>query len=350
MVAALAVHALGVAADAPYAAVTPERSIRFPEDYGSHPQFRTEWWYVTGWLTTRGGESLGFQITFFRTKPPIDEANPSSFAARQILIAHCAISDPKRGQLWQDQRIRRAGFNLAQAAEGDTNVWIDNWTLRRDAAVYAAKIAAEDFSIDLQLSETQPPLLNGAAGFSRKGPEMSAASYYYSVPHLKVAGMIARKGSTDSVIGEAWFDHEWSSEYLDREAVGWNWIGIDLDDGGALMAFSIRGTHGEQRWAGGTIRSTDGQMRMLQPADVSFLPGRIWVSPRTGISYPVQWTVHAGTREIELAPLFDDQENDTRLSTGAIYWEGAVRALAGGRSVGRGYLELTGYGERLRIR
>jgi predicted secreted hydrolase len=350
MVAAFAVHAAGVAADAPYAAVTPERSIRFPEDYGSHPQFRTEWWYVTGWLTTRGGESLGFQITFFRTKPPIDEANPSSFAARQILIAHCAISDPKRGQLWQDQRIRRAGFDLAQAAEGDTNVWIDHWTLRRDAAAYAAKIAAEDFSIDLQLSETQPPLLNGAAGFSRKGPEMSAASYYYSVPHLKVAGMISRKGSTDSVIGEAWFDHEWSSEYLDSEAAGWNWIGIDLDDGGALMAFSIRGTHGEQRWAGGTIRSSDGQMQTLQPADVSFLPGRIWVSPRTGISYPVQWTVRAGTREIELAPLFDDQENDTRLSTGAIYWEGAVRALAAGRSVGRGYLELTGYGERLRIR
>jgi predicted secreted hydrolase len=350
MVAALAVHAPDVEADAPYAAVTPERSIKFPGDYGSHPQFRTEWWYVTGWLTTRGGESLGFQITFFRTKPPIDEANPSSFAARQILIAHCAISDPKRGQLWQDQRIRRAGFDLAQAAEGNTNVWIDNWTLRRDGAVYATKIAAEDFSIDLQLSETQPPLLNGAAGFSRKGPEMSAASYYYSVPHLKVAGMISRKGSTDSVIGEAWFDHEWSSEYLDREAVGWNWIGINLDDGGALMAFSIRGAHGEQRWAGGTIRSSDGQVQMLQPADVSFLPGRIWVSPRTGISYPVQWTVRAGTREIELAPLFDDQENDTRLSTGAIYWEGAVRALAEGRSVGRGYLELTGYGERLRLR
>jgi predicted secreted hydrolase len=116
------------------------------------------------------------------------------------------------------------------------------------------------------------------------------------------------------------------------------------------MAFSIRGTHGEQRWAGGTIRSGDGQVQTLQPADVSFLPGRIWVSPRTGISYPVQWTVRAGTRQIELAPLFDDQENDTRLSTGAIYWEGAVRALAAGRSVGRGYLELTGYGERLRIR
>jgi predicted secreted hydrolase len=350
MVAAVSVHAQGVAADSPYAAVTPGRSIGFPEDYGSHPQFRTEWWYVTGWLTTRRGESLGFQITFFRTKPPIDEANPSSFAARQLLIAHCAISDPKRGQLWQDQRIRRAGFGLAGVVEGDAGIWVNDWMLRRKAGVYAAKIAAEDFSIDLQLSETQPPLLNGADGFSRKGPEISAASYYYSLPHLKAAGTISRKGNTDSVVGEAWFDHEWSSEYLDSEAVGWNWIGINLDDGGALMAFSMRGSRGEQRWAGGTIRDGAGKMQVLQPADVWFLPGRIWVSPRTGISYPVHWSVRAGTRQIDLEPLFADQENDTRLSTGAIYWEGAVRALAGGRIVGRGYLELTGYGERLRIR
>ena len=351
MVAAFSVHALGVAADSPYAAVTPGRSIEFPGDYGSHPRFRTEWWYVTGWLTTRGGsESLGFQITFFRTKPLIDEANPSSFAARQLLIAHCAISDPKRGQLWQDQRIRRAGFGLAGVVEGDTGIWVNDWVLRREAGVYAAKIAAEDFSIDLRLSETQPPLLNGAHGFSRKGPEISAASYYYSLPHLKVAGTISRKGNTDSVVGEAWFDHEWSSEYLDSEAVGWNWIGINLDDGGALMAFSMRGSHGEQRWAGGTIRDPDGREQVLQATDVNFQARRGWVSPRTGVAYPIAWTVHAGTRVIDIEPLLDNQENDTRLSTGAIYWEGAVRALAGGRIVGRGYLELTGYGDRLRIR
>jgi predicted secreted hydrolase len=351
LVAAVAIGVqLAHAADSPYAAVTPDRSIVFPADFGSHPQFRTEWWYVTGWLTTRGGESLGFQITFFRTNPRIDDANPSAFAARQLLIAHCAISDPKRGQLWQDQRIRRAGFGLAEAAEGDTNVWIDNWMLRRDAGVYAAKIAAEDFSMDLQLSESQPPLLNGASGFSRKGPAVSAASYYYSLPHLKVAGTISRKGSTGSVAGEAWFDHEWSSEYLDSEAVGWNWIGINLDDGGALMAFSIRGSHGEQRWAGATIRAPDGSVQVMQATDVNFQARRNWVSPRTGVAFPIAWTVHVGTRDIEIEPLLDNQENDTRLSTGAIYWEGAVRALAGGRIVGRGYLELTGYGERLRIR
>ncbi len=338
------------AAGAPYAPVTPGQSLVFPADYGSHPQFRTEWWYVTGWLKTQRGDSLGFQITFFRTKPAIDAANPSAFAANQLLIAHCAISDPKRGSLWQDQRIRRAGLGLAQATQGDTHVWIDRWMLKRNAEVYTAKIDADGFALDLQMTPTQAVLLNGESGFSRKGPAPESASYYYSLPHLRVSGGISRHGSADAVSGEAWFDHEWSSEYLDAEAVGWDWIGINLNDGGALMAFRIRGARGEQRWAGGALRGADGGVQILQPADIEFRPGRRWASPRTGISYPVQWRVRAGARMFDLEPLLDDQENDTRLSTGAIYWEGAVRAYEQREVVGRGYLELTGYGESLRLR
>jgi predicted secreted hydrolase len=337
-------------AAASYAPVVANHALVFPFDLGSHPQFRTEWWYVTGWLKTARGESLGFQITFFRTKPGIDEENPSAFTPHQLLIAHCAISDAKRGRLWQDQRIRRAGLGLADAATGDMQVWIDRWTMRRTAAGYAAKIDAEDFTFDLALVETQAVLLNGNAGVSRKGPAEQSASYYYSLPHMRVTGAITRQGAADDVTGEAWFDHEWSSEYLDAEAVGWNWIGINLDDGAALMAFSIRGPMGEQRWAGGTLRTSDGRMQVFSSNEIEFRAGRRWTSPRTKITYPVQWQVRAGTREFELEPLLDDQENDTRLSTGAIYWEGAVRALEQHRPAGRGYLELTGYGEKLRLR
>jgi len=333
-----------------YAPVTAGQPLVFPADYGSHPEFRTEWWYVTGWLTTEHGEPLGFQITFFRTKSDIDENNPSAFTPHQLLIAHCAISDPKRGRLWQDQRIRRAGLGLAEATTGDTHVWIDRWSLKRNATTYTAKIDAEDFSFDLKLLETQAVLLNGDSGVSRKGPAAEAASYYYSLPHLRVNGAITRQGRVDQVTGEAWLDHEWSSEYLDSQAVGWDWIGINLDDGAALMAFRIRGTQGEQRWAGGTLRGSDGHVQILQPADLEFRAGRQWTSRRTRIPYPVQWHVRAGIREFDLEPLLDDQENDTRLSTGAIYWEGAVRAYEQRRLVGRGYLELTGYGEMLRLR
>jgi predicted secreted hydrolase len=347
---ALCLGCLGAAAQTAYAPVSGGQPLTFPADLGSHPQFRTEWWYVTGWLSTESGESLGFQITFFRTRPAIGDSNPSAFAPRQIIIAHCALSDPKRGRLWQDQRIERANLGLAGAAEGDANVWIGGWLLKHEGRRYAAKIAAEDFGFDLAMSETQSPLIQGENGVSRKGPGTQSASYYYSLPHLRVAGAISRKGTADKVSGEAWFDHEWSSEYLDAQASGWDWVGINLNDGGALMAFRIRGPEGKPYWAGGSLRGRDGPAQILGPDDVAFSPMRRWTSPRTGIAYPVEWTVLAGGQEYRLAPLLDDQENDTRLSTGAIYWEGAVRAYRKDQQVGQGYLELTGYGERLRLR
>jgi predicted secreted hydrolase len=333
-----------------YAPVVPGQALQFPRDFGSHPAFRTEWWYVTGWLRTDAGETLGFQITFFRTKPDVAVGNRSAFAPNQLLVAHCAISDPKRGHLWQDQRIRRAGLGLAEAKVGDTEVWTDRWSLRHEAQGYGANIDAEDFSLDVHLDETQPMLVNGDAGMSRKGPGAAAASYYYSLPHLRVSGAISRSGAANRVSGEAWFDHEWSSEYLDAAAVGWEWIGINLIDGGALMAFRIRGDDGAKRWAGGTYRAADGSVQILSPTDVEFRALRRWRSPRTGVEYPVEWQVRVGAHQYSIKPLFDDQENDTRLSTGSLYWEGAVRVQEQLQPVGQGYLELTGYGERLRLR
>ena len=340
----------GAHAEGVYAPVVAGQPLVFPQDFGAHPEFRTEWWYVTGWLHTSKGEDLGFQVTFFRTKPHPQESNPSAFAPHEILIAHAAVSDVNHGRLWQDQRIRRAGLGLAQAATGDTHVAIEGWTLRRDSQGYHAKIDAADFSLELLLTELQAPLLNGQQGLSRKGSDPRAASYYYSLPHLKVSGTLSRQSPAQTVSGEAWFDHEWSSEYLNADAVGWDWVGLNMKDGGALMAFQMRGAHGEPIWAGGTYRGVDGIQQVLEPRQVQFDATRDWVSPRTAVRYPVEWSLQAGTHHLMIRPLLDDQENDTRLSTGAIYWEGAVRAYAAGSEVGRGYLELTGYGERLQLR
>jgi predicted secreted hydrolase len=354
---ASALCAVGASAEPPATATPPEAvvpgyTLEFPRDYGSHPGFGIEWWYLTGWLTTGAHERLGFQITFFRARQGLSDvqANPSAFAPRQLLIAHCAISDPARGRLWQDQRIRRAGQGLADARVGDTGVWIDDWQLQRSGAGYQAHIAAEDFALDLDIEVTQPVLLNGVAGYSRKGPAPQSASYYYSEPHLRVRGSIARAARRDVVNGEAWLDHEWSSQYLDSAADGWDWIGLNLNDGGAVMAFRIRGQQGQSFWAGGTLRDAQGQVHGFGPDDVVFTPVRRWHSPRTGVSYPVSWRVRLGAREFEIEPLLDDQENDTRLSSGTLYWEGAVRAREGSLPVGAGYLELTGYDHPLSLR
>jgi predicted secreted hydrolase len=327
----------------PAASVVPGYALEFPRDYGSHPQFGVEWWYVTGSLETREHERLGFQITFFRSRQAVADDNPSAFAPRQLLIAHCAISDPRRGRLWQDQRIRRAGLGLAQAQLGNTEVWIDDWKLELGADGYQAQVTALDFALDLQFQITQPVLLNGVAGYSQKGPSPLSASYYYSQPQLRVSGSIARAARRDAVVGQAWLDHEWSSQYLDPAADGWDWVGLNLNDGGAVMAFRMRDHQGRSYWAGGTLRDAHGKVRVFGPEEVSFSPGRLWRSPRSGVSYPVAWQLRIGDRRFAIEPLLDDQENDARLSSGAIYWEGAVRVQENALAVGQGYLELTGY-------
>jgi predicted secreted hydrolase len=341
----------GVDADAqqPFAPVRPGQRIELPRDHGAHPEFRTEWWYATGWLETAAGETLGFQVTFFRTRPDLAVDNPSAFAPRELVIAHAAISDPSRGRLWKDQRLARAALGLAGTATTDTRAWLDRWYLERRGDRYVTNVDAGDFGFGLTLRMTQAPLVNGRDGYSQKGPAAESASFYYSMPQLEVTGTIRRADRRDTVNGRAWLDHEWSSALLDREATGWDWIGINLDDGGALMLFRLRDAAGRRHWAGGTLRSADGSVRVFAPDDIEFEPGRRWRSPRTGVEYPVSWRVRAAGLELTLEPLLDDQESDTRASTGAIYWEGAVTAFAGGRRIGRGYLELTGYGERLRL-
>jgi predicted secreted hydrolase len=329
-------------APAAFAPVRPGVPLRFPADHGAHPAFRTEWWYVTGWLKTADGGDLGFQVTFFRSRTGAESANPSAFAPRQILFAHAALSDPKVGRLRHDQRIAREGFGLAAASVRDTDIVLDDWRLnRRVDGGYAVKVQGRDFALDLTLVARQPLLLQGDAGYSRKGPRPGQASYYYSVPHLAVAGAVVRNGKRIAVTGEAWLDREWSSTLLDPAAVGWDWAGLNLDDGGALTAFQVRDAAGRPLWAGGSFRAAGKPSVTLGRGDVRFSTERTWRSPRTHAVYPVQRVVWIrlpeGARSWRLTPLFDDQELDGR-PAGPVYWEGAVRT-----SGGRGYLELTGY-------
>jgi len=322
--------------------------MRFPYDEGSHPEFRLEWWYVTGWLD-QTPEPLGFQITFFRARPDLKHDNPSAFSPRQIVIAHAALSDPAQGRLLHVQKAARAGFGLAGADEGRMRVWIDDWSLEKRDGTYHARIASDALQFQFMFDAKQPPLLQGEGGLSRKGSAPASASYYYSVPHLTVRGTLHLKDGVKNVNGIAWLDHEWSSEYMAEEAVGWDWIGINLDDGGALMLFRMRDRNARQFWAGGTLRRADGKTRAFPPFEVRFTPQREWRSPRTGVRYPVSWQVAAAGEEFTIEPLMDDQEHDARASSGAIYWEGAVRALREGKPVGRGYLELTGYWRPLKF-
>ena len=336
---AFAAHALA------YDPVVAGVPLRFPRDAGAHPGHRIEWWYVTGHLQSQGAPPRGFQVTFFRVRNPDAEGGAGRFAPAQLLFAHAAYADPRIGRLLHDQRSGRVLPPLVEAATDDTRVRLDDWFLRREGSGYRTRIAAEDFTLELTLEPTQPVMLQGDAGFSRKGPLATQASYYYSEPQLRVGGRVAAHGRVEPVEGVAWLDHEWSSELLAPEASGWDWLGVNLEDGGALMAFRIRAKDGATVWASATLRDAGGRVRTV--SDVEFAVRRRWRSPATGTEYPVEMDVRVEKTRWSVAPLMDAQELDARASTGTLYWEGAVQVQEAGGRRGRGYLELTGYAERV---
>ena len=340
----------GLRAELPdYPTVTRGRIFAFPTDHGEHPEYRTEWWYVTGTLDTEDHRKQGFQVTFFRTRPPVDQNSQSTFAPKQIIFAHVALSDAKVGKLLHDQRAARSGFGLAEAKIGNTEVNIKDWVLKGVGTNrFSATISSKEFGLNLIFNLSQPILLQGENGFSQKGPNPADASYYYSIPQLKVSGMVTQNGAAQKVTGTAWLDHEWSSNYLSREAVGWDWTGLNFNDGSALMAFQMRRSDGSALWAGGTFRRADGSSNTLGPQQISFQMDQSWKSPHTEAIYPINQTVKImlpeGPREFPLTPLFKDQELDGRAGGLPVYWEGAVTTPGGS-----GYLELTGYVDPLKL-
>ncbi len=357
---------------------SPQDSTRlhFPRDFGSHPDFAIEWWYLTGYASSKG-RSFGFQITFFRSRVAATQAMTSAFAAKQLFFAHAAVTDVSGKQFFHDQRVARASgsarLDRAAASQTDTELRLDNWRLRRTPANpaqsgsverYLAQLPAADFALDLQFTPTQPVLLQGEQGWSRKGPQAAQASYYYSQPQLVVAGRITLRGTLFELDAEtrasAWLDHEWSQSLLDSQTVGWDWIGINLFDGSALTAFQLRTPSGQPQWAGGSFRvgTAAATALIFGSDDLKFEPVRFWRSPLTQARYPVEWLLHikhpdpiaAAAGLYRIRAVLDAQELDSRRSVGAVYWEGLTELFdAAGKLIGRGYLEMTGYAAALRL-
>jgi predicted secreted hydrolase len=359
--------------------------LEFPRDHGAHLQTRTEWWYVTGWLrpdippdrvadtTTTHTPSHGFQITFFRSRVGAAEmgAAPSGrFTPRHLLFAHAAVTDLAAGRHLHAQRLARWNGEPTsgpmsgpdRAALADADLRLARWTLARDpaspvaASRWTTALRAEGlFALQATMQAPAPPLLQGDAGYSRKGPQEKQASYYYSLPQLDTRLVLEPHGGPRVALrGRAWLDQEWSEELMHPEAVGWDWIGINLFDGSALTAFRLRRADGSALWAGGSFRSggsrSGAPTRIFDAHEVLFTPGRTWRSAATNALYPMQWQVRTPAGRHTVRALLDAQELDSRGGTGAVYWEGIAELLDdGGRRVGLGYLEMTGYAAPIKL-
>ena len=356
---AAAVAGLAASATAgaePWMSVIEPRQLVFPRDHAAHEDYRIEWWYYTGNLQTAAGRQFGYQLTFFRTGLAPQPTSPSRWAIRDLYVAHFAVSDVEAQQLHCFQRANRRGVGWAGAATDRLQVWNGSWEVRLAGENHLVKAEDGRCQIEFTLRPARPPVMHGEAGMTRKGSSPGNASYYYSLTRMLTAGSLTVDGTTHTVTGASWMDHEFSSSFLEEGQQGWDWLSIQLDDGRELMLYRIRQSDAAASpYSLGTIVGPDGTAESIGGSQFTLVPGRRWRSADTGAEYPIQWTLESPRRDIKLdiQAAFANQEMNTVASTGFPYWEGSVRVQGtwSGRLVaGRGYLEMTGYhGPGLRI-
>lgn len=324
--------------------------IQLPRDHGPHPDYRSEWWYFTGNLATAAGREFGFQLTFFRfalAATPMQRA--SAWATPQVYMAHLAVTDELAGEHRVVERLARGSLGLAGAQAVPFVVWLDDWSASSNGENFLplrlrARDADTGIGLDLLLAAGKPPVLHGENGLSAKGRSPGNASWYYSYTRMLASGSVEFDGAVHELRGAAWLDREWSSSSLERGTVGWDWFGLQLDDGRELMLYALRrndGTVAPQ--SAGSLVGADGAPVGLGAGDFRLRPIGYWISQVTGVRWPIAWRIRVPSAglDLEVRAAVADQEQDLTVR----YWEGAVNVLlpGGGPRVGQGYLELTGY-------
>lgn len=333
--------------------------FEFPRDHGSHPEFKIEWWYVTGHLYTEANRRFGFQATFFRRAGPLDNAgtepvSPSPwFRDDQIYLAHMAVLDVRSGRFRFQERLNRAGWN-ARAATNTLSVENGDWSLEwADPKTNRMELRGGirgQAAFSLNLEPRKPLMVFGENGLSRKAAEPSAASYYLTFPRLGVEGSLRWGKESWPVRGQAWMDHEISSSQLGSDQVGWDWACLQFEDGREIMTYRMRRQDGSTdpfstlAWVG-----RDGRVTQVGPSRFTWRNEANWKSPETGAVYPFPVRLETVDPETErpvqfrLVPLAPNQELNGGVG-GIAYWEGACRVLdPSGREIGSAFLELTGY-------
>lgn len=329
------------------------RPLEFPQDFGPHPDYQTEWWYYTGNLDTADGRHFGYELTFFRVGMlPVDQApaRESNWATTQIYMAHFALTDVAGEEFHAFQRYSRGAAGLAGAEIEPYRVWLEDWSVEQTGSrTFRLTAANEGLRIELNLTDEKGPVPQGDEGYSRKGTDPGNASYYYSQTRLSAEGVIQIGEETFEVSGLSWKDHEFSTNALEARQVGWDWFSIQLDDGYELMLYQVRRNDGSiDPFSNGTLIAPDGSTQPLALEDFEIETHDTWRSPHSGAVYPMQWTLRIPGVGLllQLSPYLADQE----LNLSTIYWEGAVQVTGehnGSEVSGVGYVEMTGYAEAL---
>jgi predicted secreted hydrolase len=329
---------LGAQPDFRWREVVPGHRFEFPRDHFDHPDYRTEWWYYTGNVNTDGGP-LGFELVFFRQgqRRSPNPSQQSVWRIDDVYLAHAAVTDVNGKRFVYEERLNRAGPEIAGVNFDTRHIWNGNWSVQWAGDYQTLEVTAADFQFSLKLLPVKPLIVNGVDGVSQKSEGRGKASYYVSFPRLSVMGSISVAGRERLVTGTAWMDHEWFTEPLDAGETGWDWFSVQLDNKTELMLYRLRRRDGSiDPASSGTYVDTAGTAHHLEAKDFHLTPLEKWTR------YPVHWRIEVPSHGIALdcRAVLDEQELKSAKG-GNNYWEGAVDYSGSARGVG--YLEMTGY-------
>ena len=337
-------------AAAQYKVALPGYHYEFPHDYFNHPEYQTEWWYYTGNLTANNGHRFGFELTFFREGADRAREKQATWDIQDLYLAHLALSDLDGKAFHHAERTNRAGPGIAGIDEGRKCIWNGNWKVAWKETDQELEAMEEHFSFSLHLHPEKPPVIHGENGVSQKAEAPGHASHYISLTRLQTSGAVLLNGKSYTVSGVAWMDHEFFTQQLEREQIGWDWFSLQLNDNSELMLYRIRRKDGSvDPYSAGTYIDAKGHSVQLHADDFALVPESVvWKSPVTGAAYPVQWHIVVSKLgiELEVTTALTNQELTGNSRMVPNYWEGAidVKGQRGSAAItGVGYLEMTGY-------
>lgn len=333
----------------------PGYRFQFPRDHASHDDYRTEWWYYTGHLTTDDHRHFGYELTFFRNGVGnVSEKDTSPWKLSNVYLAHFAVSDIDKKQFHYFQKLNRGGLGPAGANEENYYVFNESWFVEQLGKNTILRAEAPGYGLHLELNSLKPEAIHGVNGVSQKASCKGCASHYYSLTRLVSQGYIYIDKKPLAVSGISWMDHEFGSNQLTSEQVGWDWFSIQLSDNTDIMLYLMRSAKGGiDSNSSGTVVRPDGTTRHLTSTDFSIAVERHWQSPNSKGNYPMGWQIDIPSEQckLKITSAFEGQELQTDKSTGVTYWEGAssVAGQLTGKAVkGDAYVEMTGYSARFK--
>lgn len=316
--------------------------MKFPQAELPHNSV-VEWWYLNGFLRS-GKRKYAFMHCLFKAMPakadiPVFSSIAKRLPVKSAYFVHSIFYDIAKKQT--SVHILPIMVPSKDSFNGRffvSYVWpaLDGYVVH-ELSRTGNRYKLKNNYVDLELRPLKRALLEGGRGFIKLEPGIS--TYYYSLTRLETHGKVFVGRSWQDVDGLCWMDHQWANVAYDPR-ISWDWFCAQLSNGTDIVCFRFRRN---KEFVMANIFDRNGRLGIAK--DVLFIPGKAWISPKSGASYPTEWSIKIPSRSIALR--LRAEIADCEVLFGTInYWEGPVRikgTMNGERVDGWGFAELFGY-------